>query len=164
MSIRFPSSSAVSIRAAKSEDAAAILACVTAAYKQYIPLIGKPPGPMLDDYGTNIANHDVFIAEQESDLAGILVLIRQSESLLLDNIAVNPGFQGQGIGRQLMVFAEECAKKWSFDIIELYTHEVMTENVIIYTKMGYIESERKTVNGYDRIYMQKTLCQNPNQL
>ena len=157
MSTNISSDPALSIRAAKPEDAGSILDCVTAAYEHYIPLIGKPPGPMLDDYGANIANYDVYVAESDSRLAGILVLIRQADRLLLDNVAVGPGFQGQGIGKRLMAFAEDCGLNWGFHTIELYTHEVMQENVVIYKKLGYQESERKTVNGYDRIYMRKSL-------
>ena len=44
-----------------------------------------------------------------------------------------------------------------FCFVEFYTHEVMQGNVVIYKKLGYQESERKTVNGYDRIYMRKSL-------
>src|SRR6185312_9837699 len=44
------------IRRAEPEDRAAIESIVRAAYAVYIPRIGKPPGPMLDDYAALIAD------------------------------------------------------------------------------------------------------------
>lgn len=35
------------VRKAKPSDAAAMKRCVEAAYRHYIPRMGKPPGPML---------------------------------------------------------------------------------------------------------------------
>jgi hypothetical protein len=49
------------IRRARSADRAAVEAIVAAAYSPYIELIGKPPGPMLDDYGALIAQGAVSV-------------------------------------------------------------------------------------------------------
>ena len=43
------------IRSAQPKDLAAVEAIVAAAYGIYIDRIGKPPGPMLDDYRELIA-------------------------------------------------------------------------------------------------------------
>lgn len=37
------------IRKALPSDAPGMKACVEAAYRHYVPRIGKAPGPMLDD-------------------------------------------------------------------------------------------------------------------
>ena len=42
--------------------------------------------------------------------------------------------------------------------IGLYTHEKMTENQVLYAKIGYVEFDRQTVNGRARVYMRKTLA------
>ena len=41
------------IRRAETGDRAAIESIVREAYAVYIDRIGKPPGPMLDDYGAD---------------------------------------------------------------------------------------------------------------
>lgn len=41
--------------------------------------------------------------------------------------------------------------------LQLYTNEVMTENVAIYTHLGYREIDRRTEDGYHRVFMEKTL-------
>ncbi len=56
-----------------------------------------------------------------------------------------------------MQLAENEAKGRGYSEIQLYTHEKMTENIAMYTNMGYVEVSRRVVNGYDRVYMSKQL-------
>lgn len=78
------------IRPARPEDAPAITACVDAAYRHYIPRLGKPPGPMLDDYKELIQQHRVLVLTDGAKIIGVLVLITQKASLLVANVAVHP--------------------------------------------------------------------------
>jgi ribosomal protein S18 acetylase RimI-like enzyme len=145
------------IRLACPEDAPSITECVAAAYRHYIDRIGKPPGPMLDNYNDVIQRHRVFVLTNGVNLGGVLVLIRQPDSLLVDNVAVHPDYQRKGLGRKLMALAEEEAQRLGFRTITLYTNEQMTENLRMYKNLGYVETERKNENGYRRIYMKKLL-------
>ena len=140
-----------------ANDLATIRACVRDAYRHYIARIGKPPGPMCDDYAALIRNHQVFIAERKDQLIGVLVLKRTPAGLLLDNVAVLPEYQDQGYGRKLIEFAESKAQQQGFSQLDLYTHERMLENIEIYTHLGYRETKRCTEMGYQRIYMRKDL-------
>ncbi len=135
-----------------------MLACVENAYHHYIERIGKKPGPMLDDYAEIVSKHQAYVAEVQGRIAGIVVLIKQADGILLDNVAVHSDFQGFGIGRELIDFAENSARQQGYQAIELYTHELMTENYQAYLKLGYVEVDRREVKGYARIYMQKDLC------
>lgn len=149
------------IRPAQVENAAAITECVVAAYRHYIARIGKPPGPMLDDYTAVIEQHRVFILADGMRIIGVLVLIQQDRSLLLDNVAVHPEYQGRGLGRELVALAEEEALRLGYTAVTLYTNERMTENIGLYKKLGYMETERKTEQGYQRVYMRKSLPNSP---
>ena len=146
-----------SIRTATAADVDGITRCVNSAYQHYIERIGKPPGPMLENYRDVVETHQVFVAVNDSDVVGILVLIHLNDAMMLDNIAVHPSFQGQGLGRRLMALAEEEAKKQGFSDIQLYTHQMMTENIAMYSKLGYVEVARRSEKGYDRVYMSKHL-------
>ena len=53
--------------------------------------------------------------------------------------------------------AENEGRRQSFDSINLYTHERMVENQLLYAKIGYVEYDRRGENGYSRIYMRKIL-------
>lgn len=145
------------IRRAEASDAAAMKACVESAYRHYISRIGKPPGPMVDDYPTVVKRHQAFVAESGGQVVGVLVLILKDKGMLLDNVAVRPEFQGSGLGRKLMELAESEARRQGFAQLDLYTHELMTENIDMYKRLGYMETERRTESGYPRVYMCKRL-------
>lgn len=145
------------IRVAQIEDATAITECVATAYRHYVDRIGRPPGPMLDDYREVIQQHQVFVLVDGMNIVGVLVLVRQARDLLLDNVAVRHDYQGRGLGRQLMALAEEEAMRMGFNTVTLFTNERMTENLELYKRLGYIEKERKTERGYQRVYMRKRL-------
>jgi GNAT superfamily N-acetyltransferase len=49
-----------------------------------------------------------------------------------------PSYRGKGLGRSLLEFAEGEARRAGFDSIYLYTHEKMTENLAIYSRIGYV--------------------------
>ncbi|OGR26187.1 MAG: hypothetical protein A2277_19075 [Desulfobacterales bacterium RIFOXYA12_FULL_46_15] len=145
------------INLARIEDVPAITECVAAAYCHYIDRIGKPPGPMLEDYRKVVQQHRVLVLVDGMNVVGVLVLIRQIRNLLLDNVAVHPAYQGRGLGRQLIVRAEDEARCMRLAAVTLYTNEQMTENIELYKRLGYMETERKTVQGYQRVYMRKEL-------
>ncbi len=112
------------LRTARPEDRAVVEAIVRAAYSIYVARIGKPPGPMLDDYPGLIAASAVNVLEEPDGLiAAIIVLLPRPDHLLLDNIAVRPDRQGQGLGRRLIAFAESEARRLGYAELRLYTHE-----------------------------------------
>jgi len=146
------------IRPARPDDRDSVEAVVHAAYSIYVDRIGKPPGPMLDNYTARIADGSVSVVEDRTgNIAGIIVIIPYSDHLLLDNVAVRPEYQGQGFGRVLIEFAEREAEKLGYSRIRLYTHEMMTENIDLYRRIVFVESGRVQQDGYDRVFMAKDL-------
>jgi ribosomal protein S18 acetylase RimI-like enzyme len=152
------------IRPARPDDAGAVAAVVHAAYSMYVERIGKPPGPMLDDYSARIAGGSVSVVEDSNgNIAGIIVLIPRPDHLLLDNVAVRPDRQGQGLGHALIAFAEAEAARLGYAEIRLYTHEKMTENLALYRRIGFVETGRRREAGYDRVFMRKLVRQRTGQ-
>lgn len=145
------------IRAATPADLADVERIVKEAYTHYIARIGREPGPMLDDYDELIAQGRVRVIERDGAVLGILVLIPQADAMLLDNIAVSPQAQGLGLGRLLLEHAEEAARASGYRAVRLYTHEKMTENIALYTRIGYAETHRIEEKGLRRVYMLKPL-------
>ena len=143
----------VEILSAEVADVDAIGACVDAAYGHYVERMGMKPGPMLDDYAEMIREHSVWVVRDAGAVAGLLVLIDKPDMLLLDNVAVHPGWQGRGIGKALMQFAEAEAKRRGYGAIQLYTHELMVENIALYQRIGYEIFERRKERGFERVYM-----------
>ena len=145
------------IRPAGEADAGDVRDVVDAAYRHYIPRIGKPPGPMLDDYRQRIRDGQAWVLEDAGRIVGVLVLEETPTGFLLDNIAVPPECQGKGHGRSLIEFAEAEARRRGFQEIHLYTHALMTENIALYLRIGFVETHRINEKGYDRVYMTKRL-------
>jgi hypothetical protein len=60
----------------------------------------------------------------------------------------------------LIGFCEEAAWRQGFGKVQLYTNEKMTENLSIYPKLGYVEIDRRTENGFNRVYFEKAVTSN----
>ena len=146
-----------SIRPARAGEAAAIRGLVRRSYAMYVPRMGREPGPMLDDYEKRVAEGAVWVLETDGALVGILVLLPYDDHLLMDNVAVDPECQGRGVGKALVAFAEDEARRRGYPEIRLYTHQTMVENVRMYKKLGYEEIGRGEQAGYDRVFMRKLL-------
>jgi GNAT superfamily N-acetyltransferase len=145
------------IRKAHPGEADAAREVVIAAYQHYVPVIGREPAPMLDDYAARIAAGQLWVLPDAQGLAGVLVLEDGPDCFMLENIAVSPDRQGRGIGRQLLDFAEAEATRCGWNAITLYTNALMLTNIAIYTARGYVETGRVTEKGFQRVYMEKPL-------
>jgi len=76
---------------------------------------------------------------------------------LIDNVAVHPSHRGTGLGRAFLELAEAEARRAGFDSIYLYTHEKMTENLALYSRVGYVEYDRRSQGAFSLVYMRKQL-------
>jgi ribosomal protein S18 acetylase RimI-like enzyme len=146
-----------SLRPATREDTAKVTALVNTAYGHYEQQIGMVPRPMTDDYAEVIKNYRVTLAESNQTIVGVIVLTVTDEGFLIDNVAVDPSYRGKGVGKALLAFAEAEARRAGFDSIYLYTHEKMTENIALYTKIRYVEYDRRSQGDFSLVYMRKHL-------
>lgn len=145
------------IRCAEAGDVPAIERIVHDAYLKYVARIGKPPGPMLDDYAARVAAGEVTVCAEADAIAGVLVLEAAADHLLVDNIAVAPDWQGRGVGRRLLDFADAEARRGGYAELRLYTHVLMHENIVLYLHMGWQEYARGEQAGFQRVFMRKPL-------
>ncbi|MDQ3984898.1 MAG: GNAT family N-acetyltransferase [Actinomycetota bacterium] len=146
-----------SLRSAQEPDASKVATLVDAAYSHYAERIGILPRPMTDDYVEVIANQQVTVAESHGSIVGVIVLNADEEGFLIDNVAVDPSHRGQGLGKALLEFAEAEARRAGFNSIYLYTHEKMTENLALYSRIGYVEYDRRSKGEFSLVYMRKHL-------
>jgi ribosomal protein S18 acetylase RimI-like enzyme len=110
----------VRLRAAGTDDSAAVAALVDAAYRHYVPRLGMRPGPMDADYDQVLRDDDVRLALDGDELVGVLVLSRH-DAFYVENVAVAPSCQQRGIGRLLLTYAETAARRAGFAEVTLYT-------------------------------------------
>jgi ribosomal protein S18 acetylase RimI-like enzyme len=152
-----PGLSGVSLRPATLADAPRLSELVRAAYAHYVERLGGPPRPMTDDYAEVGRSRRVIVAEREGEILGVVVLGVSDEGFFVDNVAVHPSHQGIGVGRALLEHAENAARDAGFDSIYLYTHERMVENLALYSRIGYVEYDRRPNGGAHIVYLRKNL-------
>lgn len=145
------------ITLATINDLVSIITCARAAYAKYVERLGKEPAPMIANFDESIsAGHTVILAT-EREFFGYAVFYPREDHLHLENIAVHPNSQGCGMGARLLRYVEDEARRRGLAAVELYTHERMTENLVLYPRIGYRETARRTEDGFSRVYFRKEL-------
>ena len=147
----------IQIRLATADDLGDIQSCARAAYALYVERMGREPAPMIADFASQIELGQVQAALCESSFAGYVVFYCEGDHLHLDNVAVAPAHAGKGIGKRLIEYVEQTAHDKGLAAVELYTNEAMTENLAMYPKLGYVETERKQQDGFSRVFFRKPI-------
>lgn len=109
--------------------------------------------PMDVDYSAEIKNYPTWVVEAEGIILGGLIMVFDNDHASIANIAVNPKYQGQGIGGELLRFAELTARDNNFTELRLATHILLDENISLYQHLGWKEKSRDET----RIFMEKRL-------
>ena len=143
------------MRKATLRDLTAIKQIATAAYEKYVPRMGKKPAPMIADFAPQIKAETIYVDCDEREVQGFVVFYPRGDHVHLENLAVCPEAQGQGIGTRLVRFVEDAAVHDGFNIIELYTNEKMMENFAFYRHLGYQEIGRREEDGFNRVFYRK---------
>lgn len=105
------------------------------------------------DYLAEIKNYPTWVVESAGNIVGGLIMVFEADQASIANIAVDPGFQGLGIGGALMKLADSKAKEKKFSEIHLATHVLLVENISLYLHLGWKETGRGDV----RVFMQKQI-------
>jgi len=145
------------IRQAEASDELEIRDCAEQAYARYLPLIGRKPAPMIADFAAQIAAGEVYAATDDHGAFEGFIVFYAEVGHILENVAVLPRAAGRGVGKMLISFCENAARRRGMNSVQLYTNEKMTDNLSIYPKLGYVEVSRRTENGFHRVYFEKSL-------
>ena len=143
------------IRRARPDDAEAVAEITDSAYASYLPLLGRKPLPMTADHRRMIGENDVWLLFHEDHPVGVLVLVDEPDSLLIYSVAIRPELQGQGLGRRLLGWAEQEARRAGRPRIRLYTNALMAANIELYRALGYLETGREPHMGSTLVHMSK---------
>lgn len=135
------------IRLARPDDLDAVVALTERAYAQYTRVWDAPPLPVTEDYRPHIRDGGVWLLEQDGDLAGLIVLEREPDHIMIFSVAVSPDFQGRGFGIKLLEWAEKQALNAGLDQVRLDTNARMERNIALYGAVGYREVGRRPNPG-----------------
>ena len=143
-----------SIREATPEDFEGLKICMESAYAIYQERMGGSRLPPLDaDYLSEIKNYPTWIVESGGNILGGLIMVFANDQASIANIAVSPKYQGQGIGGEIMRFAESKARERGFSELQLTTHVLLYENIALYRHLGWEE----TGIAETKVFMKKAL-------
>lgn len=146
------------MRRARPDEADAVAAVVEAAFARHIEAVGRRPAPMDDDHAGRIAAGEQWVGEApDGSLSSAIVLTERDGHLHVDNVAVAPALQGHGLGRALLAFADDEARRRGLPEVRLYTNAAMTDNLVFYPKLGFVETARYEQHGFSRVLFVKRL-------
>ena len=98
--------------------------------------------------------HIAFI--DSSSIIGVLLLTPKENGMIqMRQVAVRPSYQGMGIGRKLVRYAEAFAYLKGYEHIMLHARK---ESVLFYQKLSYLQKGQEFLEiNIPHYYMEKTL-------
>ncbi len=145
------------LRIGTKDDVPAIRALVRAAYARWVPIIGREPRPMLADYERSVGLHRFDLLERDSRLVALIETEPREDHYWIENVAVLPEMQGQGLGRLLLAHAEGLARAAHHTEIRLLTNGLMASNRALYRSVGYVETLEEPFMDSTAVYLSKKL-------
>jgi ribosomal protein S18 acetylase RimI-like enzyme len=104
-------------------------------YPMELLLLADPSRKLIEEY---VRRGECFIAEKDSDIIGIYVLLpTRPKTAELVNIAVAEKLHGRGIGKQLILHAIHTAKMLGYKTIEIGTGNSGIGQLALYQKCGF---------------------------
>ena len=146
------------LRRAVTADAPAIRALTRLAYAKWVPVAGREPLPMRADYEAALRDHRIDLLYKEGELAALIETVAETDHLLIENVAVSPAFQGQGLGRTLVAHAERLAVAAGYGEVRLYTNKLFAANVTLYQRLGYRIDREEVLNSGTAVHMSRRLA------
>ena len=125
--------------------------------------LGRPMHPGLRDrIGEVITNGLMEVVEDvDGKIIAYLWYSWEADALYVDQLAVEPSLQGQGLGAHLLERADQLARQAGHSFVRLHTGEVMHELIAYYARHGYVEVRRGPhPDGKDtniRVFMEKRI-------
>ena len=145
------------LRRAAIGDLPAVTALQRAAYARNRAILGVQPLPLLADYAEIFAHYEVYLAERDGALDGVLILEPRPDDLLIWSVATAPAAQGRGIGNAMLAFAETRARELSLPCIRLYTGAPLTFNIAWYGRHGYTHERTEDMGDRRAVHLVKQL-------
>ncbi len=148
---------AAEFRVANQSDIITTARLIFESYAPYIPIMGKIPPTIFEDFGEHITRGNLWLLSIGKDVIGMVVLTPNGDHMLLQSMGINPAHQGFGFGRTLLRFSERLARSMGMSSIKLYTNSLMERNQKIYKRNGYRETYRTAYDWGWRVHMEKRL-------
>ncbi|WP_088014911.1 GNAT family N-acetyltransferase [Gottfriedia acidiceleris] len=98
-------------------------------------LLADPSKEMVEKY---IQKSKIYEVLDQNLLVGVLVLMENSsKEVEIKNIAIDPAFQGKGIGKNLIHYGINESKKLGYSKISICTGNSSTHQLSLYKNCGF---------------------------
>lgn len=129
-------------RPTAAADCAALPAIERAASQRFLPLpelAWLASGPVITCEQHQQYSHDElsWLALSDDDPIGFVVAEAQGTSLFIVEISLHIAWQGQGLGRRLLIYVAEQARQKGFTALTLTTFRDVPWNAPWYARMGF---------------------------
>ncbi len=148
---------ALVFRRAEPRDVPEITNLTRAAYAPWVDVIGREPLPMVADYAAALQDHIIELAIEAGEMRGLIEMVEKPDCLLIENVAVSPSYQGQGLGSALLRHAEKWADTLGLPSLRLYTNQKFQSNIAFYERFGFGVESTEPFKGGWTVYMRKSL-------
>jgi GNAT superfamily N-acetyltransferase len=140
------------------QDAARVRELTRKAYAKWCQILGREPLPMTADYDHAVRHHMIDMAFIDGRLVGLVEMIPRADDLLIENVCVDPGGQGSGLGRRLVAHAEDETRRLGHGVIRLYTNKLFAANLSFYEGLGYEIEREAPFKGGTIVHFRKILA------
>lgn len=152
----------ITVRPVAESDAGQVLTVQRAAFVTEALIYGDPDmAPLtqtLEEVAFELRDNLGCVAESGERIVGAARATVSGELLLVGRIAIAPDQQGAGIGSRLLTAVEERGRAHGCREAELFTGSLSTQNIELYEKLGYRESERVDQDGgSQQVFLRKRL-------
>lgn len=97
--------------------------------------LADPSRALIETY---LSQGRVYVAKQAAIVVGVYVLVPLSKtSIEIKNIAVDPAYQNQGIGKQLLADATLQAQRQGYSEILIGTGNSSVQQLALYQRQGF---------------------------
>jgi ribosomal protein S18 acetylase RimI-like enzyme len=151
-------SDGMQIRTATVADLALIAACADLAFA---PIIGRSEKSDIklkaDSLRSQILEGSIRLICDAAHVLGYISLWPTADQMFIDTLAVLPKHRRQGLGSQLLAFADSETSRLGLSSVNLFTKAMMVNNLEFYRRRGFRETGRCDDDGFCRVFYTKEI-------
>ena len=151
------------IRAARQDEAEAIVALLQRAFGAYRGKLRPESGALLENPETirfAMKTGTILLAERAGRILGCVSVQRKGDCVYAGRLAVEPMERGIGVGRALLAAAEALARQTGSDRLRVDVRLKLRDNRAFFRALGFVEGAERRHPGFRSptyIELEKTL-------
>jgi len=139
------------LREATDADIPALLTVVRDAFAEYRDRLDPPSGAhkeTAESLRTNLQTGSAVAACVDNAIVGCVFYSPRDKYLYVGRLSVLPAFRRSGIGKALMVYAEQRAADFGFQRVQIGVRIALPQLRAYYEGLGYVYVRHQTHPGY----------------